>query len=269
MSRSRQAVGPAIRTSAVVFPSAYTLHWQAMDWAQLIYALHGVMTVHASGGLWVIPPYQAMWVPAGHALRVEMGGRVSMRTLYFHTSLRSGLPATCRVVRVSPLLRELLLHAVRLRTLDTRERSERHLIDVLLDQLAILPVAPLDLPMPRDPRAARAAARARATPHARLRLAELAKEAGASPRTLERLFRAETGLAVGAWHQRARMLRALELLAAGEQVTRTSLSLGYESPSAFVAAFRRSFGTTPGRYFSSHRPGRARPGPRSSSTRRP
>jgi AraC-like DNA-binding protein len=230
MSRSRQADGPEIRTSAIVFPSAYTLHWQAMDWAQLIYALHGVMTVHASGGLWVIPPYQAMWVPAGHALRVEMGGRVSMRTLYFRASLRSGLPATCRVVRVSPLLRELLLQAVRLRTLDKRERSERHLIDVLLDQLAVLPVAPLDLPMPRDPRAARAAA-------------------------LERLFRAETGLAVGAWHQRARMPRALELLAAGEQVTRTSLSLGYESPSAFVAAFRRSFGTTPGRYFSSHRRG--------------
>jgi AraC-like DNA-binding protein len=249
MSRSRQARGPQIRTSAVVFPSAYTLHWQALDWAQLIYALHGVMTVHAAGGLWVIPPHQAMWVPAGHALQVRMGGRVSMRTLYFHKSLLSQLPATCRVVRVSPLLRELLLHAVRLRTLDGRSLSERHLIDVLLDQLAVLPVAALDLPMPRDPRAMRAAARARANPHTRLRLADLAREAGASPRTLERLFRSETGLAVGAWHQRARMLRALELLAAGEPVTRTSLSLGYESASAFVAAFRRAVGTTPGRYF--------------------
>jgi AraC-like DNA-binding protein len=264
MSRSRQ---PEIRTSAVVFPSAYTLHWQAVDWAQLIYALHGVMTVHAAGGLWVIPPHQAMWVPAGHALRVHMGGRVSMRTLYFHKSVLAELPATCRVVRVSPLLRELLLHAVRLRTLERRSLTERHVIDVLLDQMAVLPVASLDLPMPTDPRATRAATHARANAHTRLRLADLAKEAGASPRTLERLFRAETGLAVGAWHQRARMLRALELLAAGEAVTRTSLSLGYESASAFVAAFRRAFGTTPGRYFSSHRPGRARPSPRSSSTR--
>jgi AraC-like DNA-binding protein len=174
---------------------------------------------------------------------------VSMRTLYLHASLIADLPTTCRVVHVSPLLRELLLHAVRRKTLDRRETTERHVIDVLLDQLAVLPVAPLELPMPRDPRAARAAALVRAAPDVRLRLARLAREAGASPRTLERVFRAETGLAVGAWHQRARMLRALELLAAGEAVTRTSLSLGYESPSAFVAAFRRVFGTTPGRYF--------------------
>lgn len=249
MSRSRQRRRPEIRTSAVVFPSAYTLHWQAMEWAQLIYALHGVMTVHAAGGLWVIPPHQAMWVPADHALRVEMGGRVSMRTLYFDRPLIARLPPTCRVLRVSPLLRELLLHAVRLRTLDRRAPAEKHVIDVLLDQLAVLPVAPMDLPMPRDPRALRAATHARGNPDTRIGLADLAKEAGASPRTLERLFRAETGLSVGAWHQRARMLRALELLAAGEQVTRTSLSLGYESPSAFVAAFRRTFGTTPGRYF--------------------
>jgi AraC-like DNA-binding protein len=233
-----------------------------MDWAQLIYALHGVMTVHAAGGLWVIPPHQAMWVPAGHALRVEMGGRVSMRTLYLHASLVAGLPESCRVVKVSPLLRELLLEAVRRRTLDRRAVSERHLIGVLLDQLAVLPVAPLDLVMPRDPRAARAAARVRAAPNAKLHLAELAKEAGASPRTLERVFRAETGLAVGAWHQRARMLRALELLAAGETVTYASLSLGYDSASAFVSAFRRVFGITPGRYFSARRrefagPGRA------------
>ena len=191
------------------------------------------------GGLWVIPPYQAMWVPRRpRAPRVEMGGRVSMRTLYFHTSLCSGLPAaTCRVVRVSPLLRELLLQAVRLRTLDTRERSERHLIDVLLDQLAVLPVAPLALPMPRDPsvrHGRQSCERARRRMHDSA-LEELAKEAGASPRTLERLFRAETGLAVGAWHQRARMR-----CARSSSWPRASKSRGPRSASATKARARSS-----------------------------
>ena len=140
-------------------------------------------------------------------------------TLYLHPSLVARLPATCCVVHVSPLLRELLLEAVRRRTLDRRNPSERHLIDVLIDQMARLPISPLDLPMPRDPRGARAAALARAAPNVRLRLAQLARESGASARTLERVFRAETGLAVGAWLQRARMLRALELLAASTAVT--------------------------------------------------
>jgi AraC-like DNA-binding protein len=237
----------------MTFPSGYLLRWRAYDWAQLIYALRGVMTVQTSAGLWVIPPHQAMWVPAGNSLRVEMGGQVSMRTLYLRPPLGAPLPATCRVVEVSALLRALLLQAVRLKTLDRRRPAQRHLIDVLLDQLAVLPLAPLDLPAPRDPRGVRAAALIRSSPERRFTLGEVAGKAGASPRTLERLFRGETGLAFGAWSQRARLLLGLQLLAEGRSVTRVSLAIGYESLSAFVAAFRRVFGTTPGRYFQAER----------------
>lgn len=233
----------------MTFPSAYLFRWRAKTWAQLVCALRGVMTVRTEAGLWVIPPQQAMWVPPGNPLRVEMGGEVSMRTLYLSPAIAAGLPDTCRVVQVSPLLRELLLAAIRLRTLDRRKPAERHLIDVILDQIAVLPLAPLDLPAPRDKRGARAAQLVRDHSGRRIRLADVTREAGASPRTLERLFKAETGLSFGAWCQRARMLHALQLLAGGGSVTATSLSVGYESLSAFVAAFRRAFGTTPGRYF--------------------
>jgi AraC-like DNA-binding protein len=233
----------------MTFPSGYLFRWQAKSWAQLVCALRGVMTVQTPAGLWVIPPQQAMWVPAGNALRVEMDGEVSMRTLYLNPGIAGDLPPTCRVVQVSPLLRELLLATIRLETLDRRKPAERHLIDVILDQIAVLPLAPLDLPAPRDKRGARAAQMIRGSPDRRLRLADVTREAGASPRTLERLFKAETGLTFGAWGQRARMLQALQRLAGGGSVTATSLAVGYESLSAFVAAFRRAFGTTPGRYF--------------------
>ncbi len=123
-------------------------------------------------------------------------------------------------------------------------------MDVLLDELALLPVAPIDLPMPRDARALRGARFVREIPDGAHTLATVAKHAGASGRTLERLFRAETGLSFGAWRQRARLLRALQLLADDATVTSTALAVGYESTSAFVAAFRRTIGTTPGRYFS-------------------
>jgi AraC-like DNA-binding protein len=122
-------------------------------------------------------------------------------------------------------------------------------MEILLDELSVLPVAPIDLPMPRDPRALRAARLVRSRPEARLTLAEASRESGASGRTLERLFRNETGLAFGTWRQRARLLRALQLLAESENVTSTAIAVGYESTSAFVAAFRRAIGTTPGQYF--------------------
>ncbi|MFX3311484.1 helix-turn-helix domain-containing protein, partial [Klebsiella pneumoniae] len=71
---------------------------------------------------------------------------------------------------------------------------------------------------------------------------------GMSSRTLTRRFRAETGFSFNEWRQRIRLLRALELLAAGKPVTAIALDLGYDNVSAFIALFRRMFGTTPGRY---------------------
>jgi len=122
-------------------------------------------------------------------------------------------------------------------------------MEILFDELSVLPASPIDLPMPRDARALRAALSVRATPGSGHALADAARGAGASARTLERLFRDETGFSFGAWRQRARLLRALQLLAENESVTQAAIAVGYASTSAFVAAFRRELGVTPGRYF--------------------
>ena len=103
--------------------------------------------------------------------------------------------------------------------------------------------------MPRDARAVRVATQIRDAPDARHTLGDVAHDAGASARTIERIFRHETGLSFGTWRQRARLARALQLLADDATVTQAAMAVGYDSVSAFVAAFRRSVGTTPGKYF--------------------
>ena len=79
-------------------------------------------------------------------------------------------------------------------------------------------------------------------------LDEWAREVGASKRTLTRLFPAQTGMSFGLWCQQRRLLRALEFLDSGYNVTAVALELGYESTSAFIAMFRRCLGETPARY---------------------
>jgi AraC-like DNA-binding protein len=238
---------------SVAWAAAYTWGDRVSDWGQLLFASRGMLTVHTDAGLWVVPVHQAVWVPPGVRHSVEVAGGVAMRSLYLRLPLRppvrGGLPDSCRVIEVSPLLREILRRAMRLRTLDRRIAEQRHLIDVLLDEITVLPLIPLDLPMPRDTRGVRAAAYIREEPAARHTLAEVARASAASARTLERLFRNETGLPFGVWRQRARLLRALQLLAEGDAVASVASAVGYESTSAFVAAFRRALGTTPGRYF--------------------
>jgi AraC-like DNA-binding protein len=218
------------------------------DHDQLIYACAGVMTVRTDRGSWVVPPQRAIWLPARVAHAIEMTGPVSMRTLYFAPGRVRGPRRDCRVIAVSPLLRELVLHVVVLGPQVTPGRER--LIRVIVDQLAELqaPPLPLDLPWPTEPRAVRLAELLRAQPGS-ARLERLYRQAGASRRTLERLFAVETGLTLGRWRQQLRLLEALRLLAAGQPVTSVALDLGYDSPSAFIVMFRRQLGTTPARYF--------------------
>ncbi len=238
-----------IRSYAVELSTAHKIHKHSHDWHQLIYASRGVMTVNTSIGSWVVPSQRAVWVPAGIEHEVEMSASVSVRTLYLRPDLSEVLPKSCCVVNVSPLLRELILRTVEIGMLNRNVTSHKHLIDVILDQFLALPTVPLNLPMPADIRAVRIAEIVREHPGDAKSLDHLAKKTGASKRTIERLFQAETEMSFGKWRQQLRMLHALRLLAAGETVTRAALEVGYDSTSAFISAFKSAVGTTPGRYY--------------------
>ncbi|HKC23197.1 MAG TPA: helix-turn-helix transcriptional regulator [Thermoanaerobaculia bacterium] len=220
---------------------------------QLVYACRGVMTVRTQEGTWVVPPLRAVWIPARVPHAVATSGAVSMRTLYLRAGLVRRLRG-CRVVNVSPLLRELILHACRLRALTRRKRDQAHLVDAIVDQLDVVESTPLQLPSPADARAARVAEILSADPGGQRSLEEICRAAGASRRTIERLFRSETPMTLGEWRQQLRLLTSLRLLAAGKKITHVALESGYATASAFIAMFRRALGTTPRRYFDDRGP---------------
>jgi AraC-like DNA-binding protein len=254
MSKKRQIKDPEagldIRSLASGYTSGGAIDPHKHDWHQLVYATRGVMTVNTEASSWVVPSHRAVWVPAGIEHGIEMLGPVSLRTVYLKTGLSNSLPRDCCVVNVSPLLRELILHTIKLGMLDRFVPAQKRLIGVIVDQLETLRTVPLKLPMPRDARALRLAELVRANPGKNRTLDQLSSNAGASKRTLERLFQSETEMTFGKWRQQLRLLHALRLLASGESVTTAALEVGYDSTSAFIAAFKTALGTTPGRYYS-------------------
>jgi AraC-like DNA-binding protein len=219
------------------------------DSAQLIHAATGVMTVDTRDGLWVVPPQRAVWVPAFTTHGIRMIGRVEIRTIYLRPEVAPLEGTSCCVVRVSPLLRASILRAIEFPQPYADDGPETRIVDVILDEIREAPVAPLHLPMPTDPRARRVAEAFRDDPADRRPAADWARLAGASERTLERLFQTEVGMTLGRWQQQARLLRALEILAEGTSVTTVALEVGFATPSAFIAMFKRAMGTTPARYF--------------------
>lgn len=240
---------PDVRSYAVSHPGGWLDLPQDPAWSQLVYAVHGVLTVHTSDGSWVVPPHRAAWVPAGVRHRLALSGPATLRTLYLAHALEL-LPTTCRVLDVPPLLRELILHAVHLAPLRLANPVHQRLIGVLADQIVTLPDAPLQLPAPRDPRAVALATTLQDDPGNTSTVAALAHRVGASRRSLERVFRADTGMTVGQWRRRLRMLEALRLLASGMTATAVGARVGYATPSAFGAAFRAELGDTPAHWFS-------------------
>jgi AraC-like DNA-binding protein len=241
---------PCVRAYAVTHPSGSVAIPQPDGWDQLIYASQGVMTVRTSGGTWVVPPHRAVWVPSGVDHRIQMSGRVMVRSLYFHEGLID-LPPACRAVNVSPLLRELILHAVAMAPLYCEIPEHDRLLALLMDQLSALPEAPLQLPLPRDRRALIVATQLISDCGSLESLAEVCTRSGVHIRTAERLFLAQTDMTLDQWRRRLRVIEALRLLASGQTVTSVATAVGYSTPSAFTTMFRQETGSSPGRYFAS------------------
>ena len=217
---------------------------------QFAYASCGAISVHTPHGNWLVPPQRACWLPPGMAHGMRMHGAVTMLNIFIDSEAgrAAGLPAHCQVLDATPLLRQLLGEAVRIDALYAQQSRDGRLMALLLDEIAVMPALPLNAPLPHDARLAQVCTSLLHAPQLQDDLDTVAAQAGMSRRTFTRLFRAQTGLGFAQWRQQARLLAAVARLADGQPVTRVALDLGYASPSAFTAAFRRVLGEVPSAY---------------------
>lgn len=227
---------------------ALTRH-HSHPWVQLSYAIQGVLEVQTRAGRFVSPPQRAVLIPAGMPHRVISSPHTEMRSLYLDCSVTAWAGEECQVLGVSLLLRELIRAFSELAVEYELESASGRLVQVLLDQLAAAPQIDLMLPLSDDPRLLQIYRRLQRHPEQQVTLGYWSQKFGVTEKTLSRLFLRETGLTFRAWRQRLRLLGSLTPLEQGERVTDVALTFGYDSTSAFIAAFRQQFGITPGEFF--------------------
>lgn len=237
-----------VRSLSLTYYDGYEIPEHSHDWAQLIYARSGMMRVIADGHLWLVPPTRAIWIPAQTKHRFSAQGRVAFRTLYVAPDQSYEVNREIGSLEISPLLRELILHICALQMLDTERSSHDRLAGLLVDLINEARPIDLMLPLPSDPRALRLVTHFQSYPDDNTGLPQLAATVGASVRTLQRCFLAEIGISIDTWRQKSRLIASTSALAGGSSVTLAALESGYESPSAFIAAFKRQFEMTPGQF---------------------
>lgn len=236
---------PRARTLVWELEAGHTIDRHRHDDHQLVYVSAGVLVVLTEAGSWVAARDRAVWLPAGTWHEHRFYGASRFHSVGFPAA-SPPLPDTSpTIVAVGPLLRELLMACA---DPDATPQETKRVRGVVRDQLKRSPQQPLTLPTPHDPRLREACAAASERPDATITLRALAQQVGASERTLSRLFRGEFGMTYPQWRTNLRLLNAAILLSDGASVTATAHECGWKTTSAFIDAFRRAMGQTPGSY---------------------
>ncbi len=224
-------------------------------WGQLAYCATGIVQAMAvphetslQAVTYIVPPSRAVWIPPGMRHAVTVREAAELRTLYIHAGAAPPGWESCRMIVVSPLLRELIQAmdaATRRAAEPTRDRL---LTELVLDELAHADTQPLGVPMPSDKRLRALCEAVLRAPGEKATLAEWAADTGASERTVARLFREELGTTYQQWRQQAVLAHALPMLARGMSIGQVAAATGYASDSAFSAMFKAAMGHPPTRW---------------------
>lgn len=233
-----------IRSLAIDYAAGGSEEGHAHAWPQLLYARSGAIRVEIRGNWWVIPPRRGLWIPASVRHRLLMSSRLQLRTLYLSPAF-AGERNVVGAVDVSGLLHEAILRVCEQGSLDARRVADRHLAEVILNEVRRTDPSMIALAIPVDPRARRMAEMFGDSDQRSASMDFLCAEAGLSRRTAERLFLKETGLPPAQWRRFNALMGSVVSIAGGERIEDAAFSAGYQSRSAFSEAFVRAFGIPP------------------------
>lgn len=230
------------------YPAGHLIKEHSHVRGQLLYALSGVMRVRTGDEAWVVPPSRAIWLPARVKHEVQMTSAVAMRTLYIHPKSELRFPSACRLLEVSPLLRELLLTAIREKAAFRWSARIARIVALIREEVEFAEDMPFHISLPKDRRLQDICTAILRQPSMRHSLEVWAKRTGTSERTLARLFNKETGMSFRYWRQQVVLSEAVALLDQKIPVGLIAKKLGYRSSTSFSLMFQEALGSRPGHY---------------------
>lgn len=222
-------------------------------WGELAYLVSGSIVMRTEKGSFLGQANRAVWIPPGLRHEWYLPEASGNRSLFLHLSALNYAPRfhSLHAVEITPLLRELII-AIGDSDLHKSTAQDKRLLQVFFDRLALAGMVNTPLRMPLNHRLVELCTTVLLSPDTPVCLRDWSQQVCMSEKTLTRLFKRETGQTMGRWVQGVRLQRAVEYIEAGHSITSAALSCGYTSVSAFIVAFKKHFGTTPGAFGTRH-----------------
>lgn len=242
---SQQEAAVAFRITVDAAEQRIPAHYHRKG--QLILALKGAITCEVEHARWMVPPHHAMWLP-GMVTHSNHATPNAQLCFLFIEPWSVVMPEHCCTLKISPLVRELIMALAARSPSERRQPGTQRLVQVLFDELPDQPQMQLQLPVTAHPKIRQMVDSMENSPADRQTLAQWAQVFAMSERNLARLVVKETGLSFRRWRHQMQLILALRLLISGLSVQRVAQTLGYDSTTAFITMFKKGLGQTPGRY---------------------
>ena len=232
-----------LTTERLVHPGGYHTPWHSHHAGQLWRIAAGLLVIETPLGRSVVPAKHIGWIPPGQQHAAFSESAIEGCAVYLDPAHCEGLPEEATLFESDDFTDALFSRL----SVAGSEYDPRKLI-LLLEELALASQVRFYLPVPTDPRLKNVVRKLLQSVEDNQTVESRASRAGMSVRTFNRRFSAETGMNFVNWRQLARVMQAMEWLAAGKPVGWIALSCGYSSVSAFIEVFRTWTGKTPGQW---------------------
>ncbi|GAA5087834.1 helix-turn-helix transcriptional regulator [Chryseobacterium ginsengisoli] len=225
----------------------YEKNWKHDDYehshhrSQLTFVEEGYQYFHIDQKIYLVPQNHIIWIPSGKLHKITSEAQtVNLMVFLFKSVFKDDFYRDLQVFAVSAVLKEMLLYASKWSQSVTEDEEQDIFFKAILKSLPNFCKESnfLEIPVPKDERLIPVCHYINVNFKYNLDIDSLAEKGKMSVRSLQRIFKNETGITLQKYHQLIRILKSIELIDT-KQYTLSQIAylVGYQSLSAFTSSY--------------------------------
>ncbi|WP_080779212.1 AraC family transcriptional regulator [Chryseobacterium phocaeense] len=214
----------------------------AHERGQLVYVESGFQYITVDGNIYLLPQNHAAWIPPGAIHKTNSHSeKIRLMIMFAEVEEHSSFHRELHVFSVPPVLKEMIRYSERWSKKLADDPDEFVFLKALFNELPrfVEHSLKLHISLPKDKRLSQPIEYLHNHYREDIKIEDLSEASLLSLRSLERIFKKETGMTLSKYQQILRIIKSLELLTSGDlTISETAYAVGYKSVQAFTRSFQ-------------------------------